>query len=160
MAWQAADIGPGKFLHGIDQHRQPPSFAVSRPPGFSRPRGLCRMPWLKLLTHRLSLPEPASTDPAINPKVADQFRGLAVKKPVRCDLLHKRPAGLVVNQRNGPENTSNARFPGRHGHRLCLDRHRRRRCLDRADLSHPDLMRPQAAARDVCRLGLSMPACE
>jgi hypothetical protein len=31
------------------------------------------MPRLKLLTHRLSLPKPASADPVINPKVADQF---------------------------------------------------------------------------------------
>jgi hypothetical protein len=112
--------------------------------------GLSGVPWLKLLTHRLSLPKPASAGRVINPEAADQFRAtLPQRKPAGCDLLHKRPAGLGVNHPNGPENTSNVRFPGRHHHRLCLDRHRRRRCPDRADLSHPDLMKRQAAARDV-----------
>jgi hypothetical protein len=36
--------------------------------------GLSAMPWLKLLTHRLSLPKPASAGPVINPEAADQFR--------------------------------------------------------------------------------------
>jgi len=74
MAWQATNIGPGKFLHGIDQHRQPTPFAVSRAPGFSGMPGFSAMPWLKLLTHRLSLPKPVSAGPVINPEAADRFR--------------------------------------------------------------------------------------
>jgi hypothetical protein len=80
MARQGADIGPGKFFHGTDQHRQPPSFAVSRAPGLSRMPGLSgmpgpsRMPRLKPLTHRLSLPKPVSAGPVINPELAIPFR--------------------------------------------------------------------------------------
>jgi hypothetical protein len=74
MAGQAADIGPGKFFHGIDEHRQPESLAVSRPPGVTRLRRLSGTPWLNLPTHRLSLPEPASAGPVTNPEAADWFR--------------------------------------------------------------------------------------
>jgi hypothetical protein len=158
MARQAADIGPGKFFHGIDQHRQPLSFAVSSPPGLFRPPGLSRSPWLKLLTHRLSLPKPAFAEPmstrksptrSWRPCRKENLPKNLPKKPARCDLVHKRPAGHAVNHRNGRENTPIiVRFPGRHGHRLCLDRYRRRRCLDRARLSHPDLILRQAAVRE------------
>ena len=36
--------------------------------------GLSGIPWLKLLTHRLSLPKPASAGPVINPEAANPFR--------------------------------------------------------------------------------------
>jgi hypothetical protein len=153
MARHAPNIGPGKFLHGIDEQRQPAPFAVSRPPGLSRPRGLS--PWLKFLTHRLSLPKPTPADRMPTRKSPIRSWRPAVKKtcknppkkPVRCDLLHKRLLGDAVNHRNGRENTPIiVRFPGRHRHRLCLDRHRGRCCPDRADLSHRDLNRRRAAA--------------
>ena len=106
-------------------------------------------------------PVPAEADtrrPDANPEVADSFLATcrqenlqkSAKKPVRCDLLHKRLLGDAVNHRNGRENTPIiVRFPGRHRHRLCLDRHRGRCCPDRADLSDPDLNPRRAAVEPI-----------
>ena len=99
--------------------------------------------------------KPASADPVTNLEVAHSFLAtLPQRKPARCDLLHKRRVGRALKHRNGRENTPViVRFPGRHQHRLRLDRHQRRRGRDCADLPHPDLIeRPTCVA-----LRMSMP---
>jgi hypothetical protein len=72
------------------------------------------------------------------------------RKSTKCDLLHKRPGGLGLNLQNGPENLPIiVRSAARHRHRLRLGCCRRRGCPDRPDLSHPDLIQPETAARNI-----------
>jgi hypothetical protein len=91
MARHAPNIGPGKFLHGIDEQRQPAPFAVSRPPGLSRPRGLS--PWLKFLTHRLSLLKPTPADRMPTRKSPIRSWRPAVKKT--CKNPQKNLSGVT-----------------------------------------------------------------
>jgi hypothetical protein len=97
MARHAPNIGPGKFFHGIDQQGQPASFAVSRPPGFSRPPGLSRprglSPWLKFLTHRLSLLKPTPADRMPTRKSPIRSWRPAVKKT--CKPRQKNLSGVT-----------------------------------------------------------------
>jgi cyclopropane fatty-acyl-phospholipid synthase-like methyltransferase len=78
IAGHAALFRTSNLFHGVDQHRQPPSFATGRAPRRRSPR--FRSPRLKLLAHCLSLPKPCRRQSGTSQPVSDDH---AVKKMPR-----------------------------------------------------------------------------
>ncbi len=133
----ATHFRPRRLFHGVDKHRQPQSFAVFR------------LPWLKSLAHRMSLPErPRTPLPASIPTPSIRSSSQDRKNADGCELLHRAVDGIGLNLHHGPEDPpAPVRSTRRRRNRQRLDRRWRFGGPDRADLPHPDLIRPRAAGR-------------
>ena len=134
------------------------------------------VPWFRsapraIISRRLPIAVAEVADPSSVPWVNSpwsqssrrQFvpRGRPRKNTGSCELLHKTAGRPSLNLRHGPEDlpATVRSAPHRHRHRLRLDRGRGLGSLDRADLSHPDLIRRRDRGEPRHRPGNGYPRC-